>query len=112
MDWYPFVCSCYYATPSYFSDAYYGTPPYTYHCPVSVRLSTIQPFDAPKQSQTILISAHSLPLTDRTVHLFPADEKGTVDFAGVAFPVFVTHAESIFYLYLSLMAVSLVFLMV
>ena len=113
MHWYLSVRYWYYAIPSYFSEAYYGAPAYTYYRPVSAHLSTAQPFDDPSRFQAILDSARfGLPLADRTAHLFPADEKGTVDFVRVAFSLFGTHAESMFYLYLAVMAVSLTFFVI
>jgi hypothetical protein len=96
-----------YAIPSYFSEVTYGAPRYTYFFDLSMQFLKPPPFGDPATFQRLLTEASAGRLqASGAPHLFPADEKGTVDFVRFAFRLFGVHVQSLFYLYCTLLALS------
>src|SRR6185295_11360579 len=95
-----------FAIPAHFSEVTYGGARYMYFSSLSQHFLTA-PDVATLQARLWDAAAGRVPISDPG-HYFPGDEKGTVDFVRLAFAVFGLRVESLFYLYCSLLALSLV----
>ena len=96
-----------YAIPSYFSEVVYGAPRYTYFRDLSLQFLGPGQFGDPATFQRLLTDGAAGRLhASGSPHLFPADEKGTVDFVRVAFRLFGVRVQSPFYLYCALLTLS------
>ena len=99
-----------YAIPSLFSELYYGAAHYTYLPDIADEFAAGYPYQSTASAQSMLDAVIKLPANSmRAAILFPADEKGTVDFVRFAFKLFGTHIESIFYFAMSIFTVSVTF---
>jgi len=107
MDRYLSLRYWWYAFPSYFSEVTYGAPRYTYFTGLMLRFGSQDPFGDREPLQRVLTDAAAGRLNaSGPLRLFPGDEKGTVDFIRLAFAIFGVRLESAFYLYCSLLAIS------
>ena len=109
MSWSVSARYWYYAIPSLFSELYYGAAPYTYLPDVADKFAPGYPYKSAANYPAIMEAARHLSGNSRPAILFPADEKGTVDFVRLAFKLFGMHIASIFYFAMFILIASIAF---
>lgn len=109
MDWYLAARYWFYAFPAYFSEAHFGAPRYTYFSELNAHFASGNPFVSRPLLESLLATANSksVPVLTTVPLLFPADEKGTVDFVRFAFAMFGENLPSLLYFYFAILAASL-----